>query len=238
MKTIVIPDLHHRIDWVQPFLAETKYDEVVFLGDYFDDFGDNSGIAFKTAKFVLEMLDFPNSHLILGNHDMAYRFFNNQQLTNCSGYTLHKCSVINTILEPQDWDKTVLYYETQGFFLSHAGIRKETFGFSHNKDVKLELIRKTLAKALQDAYNNKYSNILAAGYIRGGFQPFGGITWLDWREFSPITNINQIVGHTPIYNQPKCCKGKNSENWLLDTQNRHIGVITDGVFSFIENKWI
>jgi predicted phosphodiesterase len=39
MKTIVIPDVHQRVQSVRNILNHEKiYDEVVFLGDWFDSF--------------------------------------------------------------------------------------------------------------------------------------------------------------------------------------------------------
>lgn len=39
MKTLIIPDVHQRVDSVKSiFKNEKDYDEVVFLGDWFDSF--------------------------------------------------------------------------------------------------------------------------------------------------------------------------------------------------------
>ena len=46
MKTLVIPDVHQRINNVEWILENEKgYDEVVFLGDWFDSFFDPPKVA-------------------------------------------------------------------------------------------------------------------------------------------------------------------------------------------------
>ena len=49
MRTLIIPDLHHRTDHADHWLATQRHDRVVFLGDYFDGFGDNVNDARRTA---------------------------------------------------------------------------------------------------------------------------------------------------------------------------------------------
>jgi len=55
MKTIVIGDIHQRVDAVKSILkAETDYDEVVFLGDWFDSFYEPPKVAGmeETAEYL------------------------------------------------------------------------------------------------------------------------------------------------------------------------------------------
>ncbi|MBU4076480.1 MAG: hypothetical protein KKD46_06750 [Euryarchaeota archaeon] len=40
MRTVIISDLHNRVDWIESTLSILDFDKVVFLGDYFDDFDD------------------------------------------------------------------------------------------------------------------------------------------------------------------------------------------------------
>ena len=53
MKTLVVPDIHNKIDVVQKILdKESSVDEVIFLGDWFDDFNDNVNDVVEVAKFL------------------------------------------------------------------------------------------------------------------------------------------------------------------------------------------
>jgi len=41
MRTLIIPDIHNHIENADYWLTNEEYDRVVFLGDYFDHFGDD-----------------------------------------------------------------------------------------------------------------------------------------------------------------------------------------------------
>lgn len=62
----------------------------------------------------------------------------------------------------------------------------------------------------------------------------GGITWLDWDdEFDPVPELNQIVGHTQLrYTGEKITR--NSKNYCLDTKNKHVGILENRIFTYIE----
>ncbi len=51
MRTIVIPDIHNKIDIAQKLIDKHSYvDKRVFLGDIYDDFGDNENIIADVAQ--------------------------------------------------------------------------------------------------------------------------------------------------------------------------------------------
>ena len=53
MKTLVVPDIHNKINVVQKILdKESSVDEVIFLGDWFDDFDDSVNDVVEVAKFL------------------------------------------------------------------------------------------------------------------------------------------------------------------------------------------
>jgi len=52
MRTLIVPDMHNRVDKVVRLITEIPHDRIVFLGDYFDDFHDTEHIAEKAAKLV------------------------------------------------------------------------------------------------------------------------------------------------------------------------------------------
>lgn len=196
MKTLVIGDIHDKVDLVDAIVNQygANYDEIVCTGDYFDDFGNGAVFAKKTALWLKEKLNDPKFKLIFGNHDLHYKFFRNHQIRG-SGYSRNKADIINEVLKHEDWGKLLFFYETQGFFISHAGIGQHMAhaieGFS----------RRYLKSVLYEDYynalpNGVYSNIFGVGHARGGPQERGGITWQDWSELEPIDGISQIVGHT------------------------------------------
>src|ERR1035437_9205008 len=84
---LIIPDIHNNVGWVEEYLAKQKYDYVVFLGDYFDEFYDSVKDATEAAKWLKESLKKENRIHLWGNHDTSYFFPN---LYECSGYSKEK----------------------------------------------------------------------------------------------------------------------------------------------------
>jgi len=231
MKTIIISDLHNRVDWVEPTLSLLKYNNVVFLGDYFDDFNDTNKDAENAAKWLKQSLQTPNRIHLMGTHDMWYMFSKNK-LLKCSGNSDGKRKTINKILTKEDLEKLKPFCIIQNFYLTHAGI--------HHSFIKNNKVFNTVYIETKEAFNDikggNFNPWFGAGKARGGYQPFGGITWLDWNEeFEPIPNINQIVGHT-TFDNPQEKHTENSKNYCLDTKNKHIGILENGKFSWIETN--
>ncbi len=233
MKTLVISDIHHRIGWIEPCLKELgPFDEIVYLGDYFDDFDDTIADVKATAEWLKRSLKQPNTIHLLGNHDAAYRFRENVHVS-CSGHHPLKSREISQILKPKDWDKTKLYHYTQGFLLSHAGVHPMVFG-DHQGEISIPRLAEICEMAIEEGKLGLYSQALGAGRSRGGRQKYGGITWLDWNnEFFPVEGLPQIVGHTP-HKKPVILDG----NYCLDTHSKHLIIIEDGAVTIIENKWL
>ena len=243
---------------MEPILSSPilqPYEQVIFLGDYFDDFYDTIADISNAAEWLKYSLSKPNRIHLFGTHDMWYRFPNNEFIV-ASGNTEIKSDVINSILTQKDWNMLRLYHYEQDFLLSHAGVHKYLIGqyiFKNSQifnkyamtsyddmtnlnaqEIVDEIIKPATDEALIDASNNISNPWLEPGFFRRGRQPVGGIIWLDWiYEFEPIQNLNQIVGHTELMRPAKKIK-KNSRNYCLDTKNVHIGILEDGKFSYIE----
>lgn len=230
MRTIIISDLHNRVDWVEPILSTLEYDNVVFLGDYFDNFNDTHKDAIHSAEWLKQSLCKPNRIHLIGTHDIWYMFPKNKFI-KASGNSGGKAKAINKILLREDWELLLPFIYTQTYYITHAGLHP-----SHIVDNNVFGTLFTGTKnALDDIRNGNSNPLLEAGRARRGYQEFGGITWLDWNEeFEPIPFINQIVGHT-IFEYPQENHTKNSKNYCLDTQNKHIGILENNEFSWIEN---
>jgi len=126
MKTIIIPDLHNRVNLVEPVLSSPllqPYNKVIFLGDYFDDYYDTVIDIANSAEWLKYSLYKPNRIHLFGTHDVWYRF-PNDPFVKASGNTKKKSDVINRILTQKDWSLLRPYYYEQGFLLSHAGVHK------------------------------------------------------------------------------------------------------------------
>lgn len=231
-KSLIIPDIHNKVDVVDKLLLITNWDKVFFLGDYFDDFGDNKHIAAKTANWLKENLKNEKFHFIFGNHDIGYRF-PGLWWTSCSGFSNDKSEIINAILTVEDWNKLKLFYFEQGFYLSHAGMNKDIFKDNAGK-ILIENVTEKCEQALASPDMNE---VIGAGQARGGFQKIGGITWLDFRvEFQEIEGICQIVGHTR-HKEPSAIIGANSKNYCLDTNMNHYGILENGELKTKRIDW-
>lgn len=226
MKTIVISDLHNRVEWVEPYLSTIEYDRVVFLGDYFDDFGDTAKDIKASACWLKQSIKHSNRIHLFGTHDLWYRYPLNRYL-QASGNTPKKSEIINKILTKEDWDLLQFYHFEQKFLLTHAGLHPS---FVKGISDIIYTLKALLDKAISEIEDGEIEPILDAGLARGGLNPFGGITWLDWHdEFEPISNLNQIMGHTEV-KVPIEKSTENSSNYCIDTKNRHIGFIEKNVF--------
>jgi hypothetical protein len=203
---IVIGDVHNHIVAAETIAAKYEKDDVIiFVGDYFDDFHDNAGVATKTAQWLKESIQKPNRVHLLGNHDLhysplcQYRHGNNvMKFYRCSGYTAEKDEAINSVMTQADWMKLKLHANTNGWFITHAGIHPHWFekpmtGMTpHEVEERLE--------ACEQCYlSHEYNPIIGgAGRCRGGEHKAGGITWMDHQqEAIPCRGIFQIYGHTP-----------------------------------------
>ena len=206
-KIICISDIHNH--WAEAEAIASKYDEthtIVFVGDYFDDFGDSAIDADQTARWLKESLQKPNRIHLMGNHDINYSYLNYvkdsngtlQNIYNCSGYTIQKDDAINRVLTNEDWDKIKFYHYEYGFIFTHAGIHPHWFEHPV-KGMDIHYVKEKMDKATEDYNNRIWSDIIgAAGRCRGGSHKAGGILWCDdFREGHVSRGLRQVFGHTP-----------------------------------------
>ncbi len=248
MKTLIVPDVHHRIENVKKVLEKEDYNEVVFLGDWLDSFHEPPIVAsFEDTCYYLRslILDHPKRDtftFLVGNHDMNYIFNNNGESTKrhvqkneyyCSGYTQSKSKKFRRVF----WDEGMrdpffhqhfkMAHKAQGWLLSHAGFIPDILPYGKTIDDVVDTILPDVWLNFRNI-NYMYNYIISAvGRVRYGMQPWGGVLWLDWRfEMEPSAEIgNQIVGHTTLAEPYKITTpNKKVACWNLDTE-LHYGVI-------------
>ena len=228
MRTLIIPDLHHCTDHAEHWLATQRNDRVVFLGDYFDNFGDDVSDARRTAFWLRDRIEKTEDLFLLGNHDIPYMFPRDPQLY-CPGFTAAKARGIGEVLRPAHWQRFRLAHAEQGWLMSHAGFHPVWL-----KEPTVEWILQRCDQAMQKAKRGIVDPILGVGQDRGGSQHFGGPLWMDWYDLTPIPGINQVVGHTPdIYVREKM-KPK-SRNYCLDVGNGSVAaILVDGELQILK----
>lgn len=222
MRTLIIPDLHHRTDHADHWLATEKYDRVVFLGDYFDSFDDETNDARQTAIWLRNRMETTDDIFLLGNHDAAYLFPDDPAL-ECEGFTCEKAAAIGEILQPHHWHRLELAWEEQGWLLSHAGF--------HPVWIDIPSVPRILARcrtAMELARRSEVDPILGYGEKPGGIQRYGGPLWMDWASLQPIAGIHQIVGHSSD-DQVRENSTLESRNFCLDVNNASAAaILSDG----------
>ena len=251
MKTLVIPDVHQRVRSVRHILnTETDYDEVVFLGDWFDSFYEPPKVAGfeETCEFLRHLvLDHPFKDkfvFLIGNHDLSYIYENKDLSSNrisktikyyCSGFTASKAKKFRH----QFFDRGLkddfftehfkIVHQTQGFTLSHAGLSEKHIPYGKTPKELIEEIIPFVWKNFRDMTLPHNYLISGAGYCRGGDCNVGGVLWQDWfMEFQPSIEIGpQVVGHTTT--KEPICTGMNTryESWNLDSEKDY-GIIING----------
>jgi len=256
-KILVIPDTHHKWKKAQQLIDSVEFDRCVLLGDHFDNFNDFPEDARQTAIWLKEKV-FPDPRFVVlyGNHDLAYVFSYNQDAW-CSGYSDAKRKAIFSVLSYDEIiNRVKFFHEEAGFLFSHAGITNAVWKemqMAEPDGVKLlDVLPKWVKRSFDGVRTLTAMPLFAAGWSRGGRQQHGGILWADWSEFSPVSGVNQIVGHTPhdvpeitvklasgavkhynaiewAYNKEALkAKQLQSINFALDTHLNHFAIITDG----------
>lgn len=206
MKTLIIPDIHNKINRADAILEqERQFDRVVFLGDIFDSFGDTPEIAGESAKWVKEKMKDNRFIFLWGNHDISYRFDND--LAFCPGSSVEKYQAIREILNDKDFDTWNFFRIEQGFLLSHAGLHPKFLPpIWQEKDLTTENLKKYLVeeseicrKKLSSSYEQHWFYLVGDARRRPpkGID-VGGLLWCDARsEFEPVPGLSQVFGHTP-----------------------------------------
>jgi hypothetical protein len=214
MKTLIIPDIHTNYKLAEKIISKEKADKVVFLGDYFDEFDDNSSIAANVASWLKESLCDPTRIHLFGNHDVNYAF--HHESYKCSGYSAGKDISINSILNEHDWKKLKLFTWVGSWLCTHAGVHPYWYNTPTNFKVWLEEI---CEQSLKQAFKHQPAQpFLRAGYSRWGTEKVGGIIWCDSDEFVPINNVNQIFGHSKVPTPQWYNKVNISTNICIDNK--------------------
>lgn len=253
--TLVIGDIHNRIDAADRAIA--KYASrcqrtVLFLGDYFDAFGDGPREMRATCQWLRRSLKVPTRAHLLGNHDLAYLLSKHEQAW-CPGWTPKKQQVFDEEMAGVGIGSFRIACQVGPWLLSHAGVHGERLDAMGSFGLLGQLERE-----FASACSGKRSWLFEKGPERGGLDRAGGILWSDWRgEFSPTAGFHQIVGHTatPGVARAKCLTAAGvhrafelmspatsfpkqpfpqpgpewlSVNWCLDTLHKYAGIIEGG----------
>lgn len=234
MRYLIIPDVHLRWKWAEEVIEKHQdVDKIIFLGDYFDHFTEDYNkdrTTEQTAIWLKDSLQNPKRIHLIGNHDAYYMYgtcFGGPKVARGSGYEPLKNILISQKLSIDDWDRLQWYYYIQdgNWLISHAGLA-ETYCYEMYRWEILEFLKASsleATKALKDDDPHWFYN---AGRARGGIHDKGGLIWLDFnKEFKPLKEINQIVGHSF---QGEGMWKQNGENYCLDGGQQTYAILESG----------
>ena len=232
MKLIVIPDLHQapNLHEMEAAIAREAPDQVIFLGDYFDQFGDTPGDAALMARWLAASLAQPNRIHLLGNHDLPYAW-PGAYAARCPGYSAEKRDAIHAILPRETLAALPFHHWHEDVLFSHAGLSRKAIPPGLDLGDVAEWLDAEVYAARTALEMNRIHRLLQIGQARGGATgTIGGLLWCDWSEFQPINGIHQIFGHTPR-SLPVSSHVEASKNWCIDTAKktglRHYARIED-----------
>lgn len=222
--------MHHHVGNAERWLTTQDFDRVIFLGDFFDDFGDGLEDAKHTALWLRNRIESaPADVFLLGNHDASYMYPQNPHLY-CPGFTQEKSKVIRKILTEKHWKRFKIMFEAEGWLFSHAG-----FHPAFVEGIGISELAERCDEAMRNAAIGLGDPLLGAGQDRFGPQPIGGPLWLDWSSLIPISGINQVVGHTPG-NRVREKSAQGSKNYCLDVRNGEVAAMLENGKITVLNK--
>lgn len=194
MKTLIIPDMHNKTAEAEHVIQKENPERTIFLGDYFDSFGEGIEFAHETAIWLRSSLQKPDRVHLIGNHDLSYV---GNGLFPCSGFDSFKMWAIGRILGKEDWSKMVFHVWLDDWLCTHAGVSRQFFdNYSLGRDIRTFMKEEEL-EATKSIQSGSYHPFFHCTKTRGGFDRYPGILWCDYDEFEDMTGIKQIFGHTP-----------------------------------------
>jgi hypothetical protein len=136
---LIIPDIHHKIEQVKRIRANHPGTPAIFLGDYFDDFDDNTEDMKRTCQWLKNAIENQDDEFLLGNHCFAYLSYElGVRWGRCAGWTLAKHQVFHEYFPGDILLKSSAWIaEYQGWLISHARVTRGLYrSFSKRKTVE------------------------------------------------------------------------------------------------------
>lgn len=193
MKTLAIGDMHFKQSLILPIIDKvcTKYkpDNIVFLGDYCDEWGASFGDGINELKTMIDWYerhkDEYNITFLCGNHDFQYLVGEFCSGTSYEGHEFYK-----PLLEQLNLKIAI---EIDDYLYSHAGLNSVwAYTFLNDFENIVEDLQLLFESDNKSAFN-------LAGYKRGG-NGYPSPLWADAEELISchIPQQKQVVGHTPV----------------------------------------
>jgi len=192
MKHLFVGDIHGDVEVVRNVLRFADGRHVVFLGDFLDSFRFGKKDQIESLLAAMKAARSGKATLITANHEVSYLDVEQR----CAGWN----AVMDSLVLPHQHQLRsvmkpfLLLRDPAGsrrpLLVTHAGVTSQLWSAC---GLTVERLEEALTEASRDSRSWFYST----GRARGGLRPFGGPLWCDWNhEFTPVSEITQVVGHT------------------------------------------
>ena len=187
---IFVGDIHGRVSLVKRIREQFKSEKKIFVGDVVDSFTETIADQVEAVNIICDMTETGEAVYVAGNHEFSYL---KPETMRASGYKPALAAHMMT-LKHRLWKCMVPFavMSKAKILVTHAGMTSNLFAKMPKDDIGD--IRVMLDRLLKrdDAW------VYRVGTARMGTAAYGGIFWCDAnKEFSPITGIRQVFGHTP-----------------------------------------
>ena len=216
-KLLVIGDIHGKTIW-KDIIEKEIPDEVVFIGDYFDNW-ENSPAVEQIDNFN-NIVDFKKSNIcpttiLIGNHDFQYmRGIDNK----CSGYqSVNRTDIELALYNAEEHIQAC--YNYHGHLFSHAGV-----SYSWLKDNEWDE-NQPVEEFVNDLFKYKPRSFYFVGPNPYGNNPNESPLWIRPKALENDIVENkfqfkycQIVGHTAKNSIEYTLSGAM---WYVDCLDNH-----------------
>lgn len=215
IKVLIIPDVHGREFWREPVkeVLENTDARIVFLGDYLDPYPwdfDHNHYQQQAIDVFNEIINLKKENkgritLLLGNHDMGYRF--DLDICDCRTDYYNFEKIRNTFIENKDLFQLAdeEYIEDKHYIFSHAGIHKGYVKYAFPDEFD-SITEENVVDYFNNAYFTEDPKVINSlgmydAYRGYGAYDYGSIVWADihsWMKDDYDGYAYNIVGHTQL----------------------------------------
>jgi len=252
-KVLFCGDLHTKIsilNQIQALDEQEHYDQIVFLGDYVDEWHSMPQDSYNILKALIDWkkLNPLKIILLLGNHDFSEWMPSDFE---CSGYNPITHMIVKNLFDDNE-NLFRVAHEVRGFLCSHAGL---TNGWVKDLSLMESCFAGTKAEECdanlavffkgRNQYEKSHQVFMAlgtAGPARGGWHNPSPI-WADYTELikDPLSKTDQIVGHTPVRKLTKHIfnngDGRKNTLYFCDTHSLYPNGENYGDNTLLELNW-
>lgn len=226
MRACVIPDLHNKVS-VADYIINKEYnevDELIFLGDYFDDYNDTPEENRETGLFINEFINDDKCKFILGNHDLHYII--NHPVYQCkNSYSVEKYDAINEVVSPDAWERMIWTHVRDKWIFSHSGIIWD--GVFQQEE-------------LDNSLNSEIQNVVESDLSMSPQLGYGGTFWrrdcedeIAYAEGDGFI-YNQMFGHT-VLGKWDCTQYVGYRSYNIDAHMQYYAIV-DTSNDYVEIK--